>query len=172
MKLGMESGNSDPSSPFWAAAILGLSNACASFFAMYAMESSGRRNLLIRGGTTICGSLFIIGLVRWNEGPSLVGLIGLILFIAAFAVSWGPLPFLISAEVLPKSYRGLGLSIAGVCSHVTSFFVVSAFLRLEHAIGELVYGLFAALMAGCTVVVIKWLPETRGLSLDDIDALF
>jgi len=160
------------SAPFWAAALVGLTNACASFFALYAVDLCSRRALLTRGGASIAVSMTVIGLVRWNGGPSILGLVGLIFFTAAFATSWGPLPFLVSAEVLPKQYRGIGLTFAGLVSHAFSFAVVSAFLRLELAVGELVYALFAVIMTVVTVVTAKWLPETKGLSLEEIEALF
>lgn len=108
------------SAPFWAAALIGGANCIASCFAMAAVESSGRRTLLVRGGATISAALCIIGAVRWNGGPSLAGLVALIVFISAFQVSMGPLPFLVTAEVMPQAYRGLGLNIAGLVSHATS----------------------------------------------------
>lgn len=160
------------SAPFWAAALIGGANCVASLFAMAAVERSGRRVLLVRGGATIIASLCLIGIVRWNGGPSLAGLVGLVLFISAFQTSYGPIPFLCAAECMPTAWRGLGLTIAGLISHATSFMVVSGFLRLERAVGGGVYLAFAAVMVLITSVIATALPETKGLSLDEVDALF
>lgn len=171
--FGERIGNaSGASSHFWAASLIGAANCIAGVLAMTAVERTGRRRLLTSGGLTICFSLCVIGFVRWNGGPGIVGVTALVSFIMAFATSFGPLPFLIAAEVFPRSYRGLGLTIVGIASHAASFTVVYGFLQVEKAVGEGVYALFALLTMCCVVFVIKCVPETRGLSLEQIDDLF
>ncbi len=172
MKMGLGSSQNAVSAPFWAAALVGGANCIASMFAMVCVDNSGRRGLFTKGGAIICGALCLLGFVRWNGGPSVLGVISLVLFICAFAVSWGPLPFLVSAEVLPREWRGFGLTIAGLTSHASSSLVVLGFLLLEKGIGAHVYALFALVMVSVTLSVVKWLPETKDRTLQEIDAMF
>lgn len=159
-------------SHFWSAAIIGFANFVAGALAMGAIERTGRRQLLKIGGTVICLALCIIAFVRSNGGPGALGVLALTTFIVAFAVSFGPLPFLISAEVLPHSYRALGLMIVGVAAHSSAFSVVYVFLQAEKALGQGVYTLFAATTIACVVFVHAYVPETQGLALEQIDAIF
>ncbi len=96
----------------------------------------------------------------------------LVMFIVAFAASFGPLPFLVAAEVLPMRYRGVGLTIVGVIAHAASLVVVAVFLSLEKSIGAGVYFVFSCFVATGAVFVYARVPETRGLALQEIDALF
>ena len=173
MQMGMGGGSwiSAESAPFWAAVLVGGANCAASMFAMGYVDKRGRRDLLTRGGGIICVSLCVLGFVRWNGGPSIVGVISLVTFIGGFAVSWGPLPFVVSAEVLPYEWRGIGLTVAGLVSHACSSGVVAGFLMIEERIGAGAYMLFASLMLGVSISVIKWLPETKGKTLQEIDVM-
>lgn len=170
MSLGFGSQGGD--GPFWAGAAIGCANLAASAAAAAAIDRVDRRRLLSAGAAVMGVALGVLGAVRWNGGPAAAGVAALVAFIVAFAGSFGPLPFLVGAEVLPVRYRGAGLTIGGMVSHVSSLVVVSVFLQMERAVGAGVYAVFAGCVAGVAVFVHVFVPETRGLTLQSIDALF
>lgn len=170
MSLGFSS--SGGSGPFWAGAMVGCANLAASVVAMAAIDRVDRRRLLMGGAVVMGVALGVLGAVRWNEGPATAGVAALVAFFVAFAGSFGPLPFLVGAEVLPMRYRGAGMTLGAMVSHASSLAVVTAFLQMERAMGAGVYAAFAGGVAVVALFVHRCVPETRGLTLQDVDALF
>ncbi|MFC2090051.1 sugar porter family MFS transporter [Bacteroidota bacterium] len=98
-------------------------------------------------------------------------LIGIIGFVASFAVSLGPVMWILFSELFPDKLRGLAISLVGVINSGVSFLVQQLFPVELSKIGSsgtfLIYGLFA--VAGLIFVLIK-LPETKGKSLEEIQS--
>lgn len=106
--------------------------------------------------------------IDMNPGLILVGILG---FVASFALSVGPVMWVLFSELFPNRIRGLAVSFVGVVNSAVSFSVQLVFpWELEH-IGNagtfLIYGLFAAVGL---VVVGRRLPETKGRSLEELEA--
>jgi len=97
-------------------------------------------------------------------------LIGIIGFVASFAVSLGPVMWILFSELFPDRLRGLAISFVGVINSAVSFLVQQLFPWELSSIGSsgtyFIYGLFA--VAGLVFVIIK-LPETKGKSLEEIE---
>jgi len=97
-------------------------------------------------------------------------LIGIIGFVASFAVSIGPVMWILFSELFPDRLRGIAISFVGVINSAVSFLVQQLFpwelSKLGSAGTFFIYGLFA--LAGLLFVVIK-LPETKGKSLEEIE---
>lgn len=104
-----------------------------------------------------------------NAWLVLVGIIG---FVASFAVSLGPVMWILFSELFPDRLRGLAISFVGVINSSISFLVQQLFPWELSAIGSsgtyFIYGLFA--VAGLLFVIIK-LPETKGKSLESLEKL-
>ncbi len=97
-------------------------------------------------------------------------LIGIIGFVASFAMSLGPVMWILFSELFPDRLRGLAISLVGVVNSAVSFLVQQLFPWELSNIGSagtyLIYGLFA--VAGLIFVLIK-LPETKGKSLEELE---
>jgi len=94
-------------------------------------------------------------------------------FVAFFSLGWGPLPWLITAEILPVKAKGLGGGIATAFNWFIAFLTTKEFEDLEIAIDRFsVFWLFAGITLLGVVFVFFYVPETKGKSLEQIEAEF
>jgi MFS family permease len=104
---------------------------------------------------------------------SLIVLIGILGFVASFAVSLGPVMWVLLAEILPNRLRGIGIACIGAVNSAVSFSVQLLFpwelANFGTAITFLIYGLLAIIGF---VLIYKMLPETKGRSLEEIEDIF
>jgi MFS transporter, SP family, arabinose:H+ symporter len=104
-----------------------------------------------------------------NMNPTLI-LFGILAFVAAFAISIGPVMWVLFSELFPNRIRGLAISFVGLINSAVSFTVQLVFPWQLATIGSgttfLIYGLFAA--AGL-VFVLMVVPETKGKSLEQLE---
>lgn len=114
-------------------------------------------------------SAFVTAAIEMNPALILAGILG---FVASFAISLGPVMWVLFSELFPNRIRGLAISFVGVINSAVSFTVQLVFpWELEHvgaSLTFLIYGLFA--VAGL-LVVIRILPETKGRSLEELEAV-
>lgn len=105
--------------------------------------------------------------IDMNSTIILVGILG---FVASFAISLGPVMWVLFSELFPNQLRGLAISFVGLINSAVSFSVQLLFpwelQKLGSSITFLIYGLFA--VAGL-VVVMRTLPETKGKSLEELE---
>lgn len=156
-----------------AAVLIGAANVAATLLSIVVVQRVGRRTLLLVGAPVMAMSLVTLGAKKDNMIPvaDYVGIIALVTFIVSFAITYGPLPFLVCSEIFPVRYKGIGMSVCGVVLGVSSLVVGATFLPMMEALGGMVYFLYAACMIAATLFVWKFVPETRDLTLDEIDAL-
>ncbi len=151
---------------------VGIVNVAMTFVAMRWVEKMGRRPLLILGfaGTTLM--LFIIALTTYFDSLALhwVSAGCLFLFIAFFAVSLGPLPWVMMPEIFPQKVRAQGSSFSAASNWAFNTVVVSSFPILLHNLGISVT--FALYGIACLIGLfwsMRYIPETRNLSLEEIE---
>jgi sugar porter (SP) family MFS transporter len=112
-------------------------------------------------------SAFVIAAIDMNPSLILIGILG---FVASFAVSLGPVMWVLFSELFPNRIRGLAISFVGVINSAVSFTVQLVFpwelQELGNSVTFLVYGLFA--LVGVAVVMYV-LPETKGRSLEELE---
>ncbi|MEN0038104.1 MAG: sugar porter family MFS transporter [Cellvibrio sp.] len=97
-------------------------------------------------------------------------LIGLLGFIAGFSISLGPVTWTMLAEIFPNHLRAIGISTAGVLNAATSFTVASLFPWQLDVIGSaFTYLIYAFCMLLCLVVVVRFIPETKGKTLEQLE---
>lgn len=102
-----------------------------------------------------------------------LALLGLALYICAFSPGMGPVPWAVNSEIYPLKYRGLCGGIAATANWVANFLVAQTFLSLTDALGtSLTFLLFAAVALLALLFVLCWVPETKGLSFEQVEAVF
>jgi MFS family permease len=98
-------------------------------------------------------------------------LIGLIMYVASFAISLGPVMWALLSEIFPNKLRGLAISIVGFWNSIVSFSVASVFpMELEYLGSAMTFYLFAGFGFLTLLFVLKFIPETKGKSLEEIEA--
>ena len=104
---------------------------------------------------------------------SLLIMIGILGFVASFAVSLGPVMWVLLAEIFPNHLRGVGIAFTGLVNSAVSFTVQLLFpwqlATIGTALTFLIYGVFAVIGF---VLVYKLLPETKGKSLEELEQVF
>ncbi|MEQ8347098.1 MAG: sugar porter family MFS transporter [Sneathiellaceae bacterium] len=168
-----EVGFSGTLGPILATAGIGAVNVAATVLAMWLVDRAGRRPLLIGGLVPMTLAMAVMVPALAFAGPVWHGIAvaALAVFIIAFAISLGPLPYVIMAEVFPIRVRSLGMGIAAAMAWGVNAIVSLAFLPLAAWIG--MPGVFAIFALVCLVALLfvwRLVPETRGRSLEEIEA--
>jgi len=138
------------------------------------MDRAGRRVLLLLSlaGMTICVSG--MGAFELNhEKPTWLALAALIGYIVSFSLGLGAIPWLLMGEIIPSHVRALGSSVATMANWTLSFLVTETFSTLRNALGAAgTFFLFGGVCAFGFVFVAICVPETKGKTLQQIEALF
>ncbi len=99
-------------------------------------------------------------------------LIGLIMYVASFAISLGPVMWALLSEIFPNKLRGAAISIVGFWNSIVSFSVASVFpMELENLGSATTYYLFAGFGFLTLLFVLRFIPETKGKSLEELETL-
>jgi SP family sugar:H+ symporter-like MFS transporter len=157
---------------------IGVINVTMTLVAIRFIDRVGRKPLLLVGAAGMALSLGILGLTSLLlPEPSGVGLVGIVtlvclaLFIAAFAVSWGPIVWVMLGEIFPLKVRGSAMAVATVLLWGANFVVSLTFPVLLDALGLgwLFVG-YALIGVAALFFVRSFVTETKGRSLEEIEA--
>jgi MFS transporter, SP family, galactose:H+ symporter len=158
---------------------IGGVNVLSTFIAIAFIDQVGRRPLLIAGLIGMGLSLMAVGFAFQNSGGAsdqsstlgVVTLVALVVFIISFAFSLGPVTWTVINEIYPGEVRGRAVAVATAVNWGAAFLVSGFFLSVVNAIGQAyTFWMFAAFCAIGLVWVIVGVPETRGRSLEEIEA--
>ena len=155
---------------------IGVVNFVMTIVAVFYTDRLGRKPLLYFGLTGVMLSLFALGTsfafanvlgssLKWVAVGSLVT------YIICFAMSLGPIGWILVSEVFPLKIRGIAMSICTVSNFAFNFFVVGSFPVLLHRIGGAwTFWIFGFVSLLCIVFVYFFVPETKGISLEQIES--
>lgn len=152
---------------------VGSVNFLATILGMYLIDRLGRRPLLIVGfvGTAATMLLIAVAVADRTLVPSWIVVAALLVYIAAFAISLGPLPHVMMSEVFPLRVRGAGMSMASISNWGFNFLVVFTFPVMLAGPGLAVtFTIFAVICLGGAAFTLLRVPETTNHSLEAIEA--
>ncbi|GAB5521278.1 MAG: sugar porter family MFS transporter [Rhodothermales bacterium] len=153
---------------------VGIVNVLFTFVAIAVIDRWGRRPLLLTGALGTGGLLLALGLLfalGLEQSPLL--LIGILAFIAFFALSLGPVHWTILAEIYPTRIRGRAMSIATLGVWTATAIVGQIFPWLLETLGPAGAFWFFAITSGSMFAVIwRLLPETKNRTLEEIEVLW
>ena len=151
-------------------AILGAVNVVATYFAFRWIDKLGRRPLAIWGyvGMTVFILVAALGVAYLAGIPQVVlVMVGFSFFISSFAIGVGGTGWLIQGEVFPTAVRGQAAAIGACVDWLANYALIEAFPAWHNAIGlGWVMVCFAVLCVVAIGFVYKFLPETKGLSVE------
>lgn len=154
---------------------IGVVNFLMTIVALYFTDRLGRKPLLYFGLTGVMLSLFALGasysfanmlgdIQKWVAVGSLVT------YIVCFAMSLGPVGWILVSEVFPLKIRGISMSICTVSNFAFNFFVVASFpILLNRLGGAWTFWIFGGVSILCLIFVYFFVPETKGISLEKIE---
>ena len=163
---------------------VGAVNVVATFVAVAWVDRFGRRPLLLVGSVGMGVSLIVVGVMFEVLGTSTssggsgsvtgtVTLIALVTFIASFAFSLGPVVWTLINEIYPSHIRGRAVAVATAANWFAAWVVAQFFLSLVNLITEAgTFWLFAGFCAATYVFVLRFVPETKGKSLEEVELLW
>ena len=159
-----------------ATAGIGVINVLSTLIAIWLVDRVGRKPLLLAGLVGMTLSLGALGVAqRFGStfevsqqlvGPITVGFIGL--YIVCFAFSLGPVVWLMISEIFPNRARARAAGISTAANWTANFLVSLSFPVLQATMGPSLWFLYAAMGVAAFIFIVRWVPETKGKSLEDI----
>lgn len=156
---------------FVQAAVMGVFNVIFTIVAVLTIDRLGRRPLLIVGLSGVLVSTAVAGWAFSQDGGANSYLIlgAILLFVASFAVSLGPVTWVLMSEIFPNRYRGLAIAIVAFVNGTVSFLVQLVFpVQLQTLGAGPTFLIYSALAALFLVLVIRFVPETKGETLEGL----
>ncbi|WP_210136992.1 sugar porter family MFS transporter [Staphylococcus sp. GDH8C109P] len=153
---------------------IGTVNVLITIVAIMIIDKIDRKRLLVIGNIGMVASLLIMAILVWTIGiqsSAWIMVACLTLFIIFFGFTWGPVLWVMLPELFPMRARGAATGIAALVLSIGSLLVAQLFPILTDVLSvEQVFLIFAAVGVFALIFVIKYLPETRGRSLEEIEA--
>jgi sugar porter (SP) family MFS transporter len=167
---------------FTISVITAVTNIVVTFVAIALVDKVGRRPILLFGSAGMTVSLAVMALAFSQANivhgaPSLPGAWGPIalvaanLFVVSFGASWGPVVWVLLGEMFPTRIRARALGIAAAAQWIANFIVTISFPPLASVSLVLTYGLYALFALLSFLFVMRFIPETKGMSLEDANSL-
>ena len=168
--------------------VIGVINVLATLIAIGLVDRAGRRPLLFAGGLLMGCAQFALGIALrflYSTPPleaapqqllsktQVSGVLAIILiFVIGFALSWGPLGWLLPSEVQPIETRAAGMGLSTALNLAMTFAIAQAFLTMLCHLKWGVFVFFGVCIVAMTVFVFLLVPETKGVLLEDMAALW
>lgn len=170
---------SDNDTSFLQSVIVGVVNVLFTIIAILTVDKSGRKPLLVIGALGMAVGMIGLGMFAYNQNLGMGALVFIMIYIAAFAMSWGPVTWVMISEIFPNSVRSKAMGVAVAAQWISNFFVSQTFpMMLRNPTLEksfhggfpfFIYGLM-----GIVAVFFVWrmVPETKGKTLEEMEQLW
>jgi len=158
--------------------LVGAVNLVFTIIAIFTVDKVGRKPLLITGGLIMAFAMAFIGFTFYAESMGILALIFILLYIAGFAMSWGPVMWVVLSEIFPNSIRG-AMSLATATVWIANLIISWSFPVLDDNTWLIEkfhhgfpYWLYAIVCLSAVFFVWKMVPETKGRTLEQIEKLW
>lgn len=159
--------------------IVGIVNFLFTIIAVKTVDKYGRKPLMIIGAVGMAVAMLSLGFVFFAEASGYLALFCMMLYVASFAMSWGPVTWVLLSEIFPNKIRGKALAIAVAAQWVSNYLVSLTFPMMNdnsylteqfnHGFAYWVYGIMSIL---AMLFIIKFVPETKGKTLEEMENLW
>jgi len=167
-------GQGTASSALGANVIVGLANLAGTILALSVIDRVGRKALLLVGSAGMAVTLSLLGFaLRVSPPPANLILTAVLFYVGLFAISFAPVTWVCIAELFPTAIRGRAMSAATVALWAACLLVSLTFLSLMKLLSPGgTFWLFASVCFVAFLFVWRWLPETKGRSLEEIQHMW
>ena len=156
--------------------IVGAVNLVFTIAAILVVDRLGRKPLMILGSAGMGISLAFLGLAAYLQRTELWVLTFMLTYIASFAIAIGPVTWVLLSEIFPTKVRGRAMAIATLLLWTANYIVSQTFPMLDEnafLVGIFHHGfafwLYGAMCVVLIIVVWRWVPETKGKTLEEIE---
>jgi len=166
--------------PMMLTVFMGIINISFTLVAVFTVEKWGRKPLLISGSLGMALGAIGVALTFGHEGMGMLTAASLLVYSASFMFSWGPITWVLIAEIFPNTIRGGAVAIAVAFQWIFNFIVSSTFVpmfNMHLSEGDdfghwFTYGLYGVICLLAALFVWKMVPETKGKTLEDMTKLW
>lgn len=159
-------------SAFLQSVILGLILFVFTMVAIATIDKAGRKKLLLYGAALLSLDTLAMALAFHFQLLGYWILILILIFIAVYAATIGPVTWVVLSEIFPNRIRGYAMSLATLSLWVANFFIIGSFPIMKLYFGlSITFGLYAALFFIYFLFVYIRIPETKGRSLEEIERI-
>ncbi len=159
--------------------IVGAINLLFTIVAIVTVDRLGRKPLQIIGAIIMAVSMLALGANFMFHGKGVLALMSMLVYIAGFALSWGPVTWVLLSEIFPNQIRGKAMAVAVAAQWIANYLVSSTFPVLNsnpylvktfhHGFAYFIYGVMSIVAA---LFVWKFVPETKNRSLEQMAHLW
>lgn len=159
--------------------VVGVINLTFTVVAIYSVDRFGRKPLQIIGALGMAVFMFALGFTFYFKSLGIASLIFMLGYVASFAVSWGPVTWVLLSEIFPNRIRGQAMAVAVAAQWVSNYIISSTFPILDkstwlaekfnHGFAYWIYGVMGILAAW---FMWKMVPETKGKSLEEMESIW
>jgi len=159
--------------------IVGVINLTFTVIAIYTVDRYGRKPLQIAGALGMAFSMIALGFTFYFQKMGLGALLFMLTYVASFAVSWGPVTWVLLSEIFPNRIRGRAMAVAVAAQWISNYLVSWTFPIIDkssllnnifhHGFSYWIYGFMGIIAAW---FVWKLVPETKGKTLEQMETLF
>ena len=159
--------------------IVGSVNLVFTVLAILTVDKFGRKPLMIIGALGMAISMFALGTTFFTETIGIAALVFMLVYVASFAMSWGPVCWVLLSEIFPNKIRGRALAVAVAAQWISNYLVSWTFPMMDknsyllekfnHGFAYWIYGGMGLLAA---IFVWKFIPETKEKTLEEMEKLW
>ncbi|WP_078408991.1 D-xylose transporter XylE [Priestia abyssalis] len=149
--------------------VMGLVNVVFTIVAILTVDKWGRKPLLIIGSIGMAIGMFGVAGLAFSNIIGISTLIFIIIYTASFMLSWGPICWVLISEIFPNKIRGQAVAIAVAAQWAANYLISSTYpIMMEYSSG-LTYGFYGLMSVLSAVFVWKFVPETKGKTLEQME---
>jgi SP family xylose:H+ symportor-like MFS transporter len=152
--------------------IMGLVNVVFTIVAIYTVDKWGRKPLLIVGSSGMAIGMFAIAGLAYFEIIGISTLVFMIIYTASFMMSWGPIIWVLISEIFPNRIRGKAVAIAVAAQWSANYLISSTYPAMMETSGAMTYSIYGIMSVLSLIFVWKFVPETKGRTLEDMEAIW
>jgi SP family xylose:H+ symportor-like MFS transporter len=160
--------------------VMGVVNILFTLVAIFTVERWGRKPLLITGSIGMAAGAFGVAITFGSPSLSIACMLSIMVYSAAFMMSWGPICWVLISEIFPNTIRGAAVAIAVAFQWIFNWIVSSTFVPMfnmqlggDANFGHwFTYSLYGIICVVAAVFVWRLVPETKGKTLEDMSKLW
>ncbi len=168
-------GFASTSGQMWGTIVIGITNMLATFIAIAFVDKLGRKPIMYAGFTVMGASMLTVGTLfnmNLEQSPVLgyYAITALLLFMVGFAMSAGPIIWILCSEIFPLGGRDLGITFSTSANWISNAIIGGTFLTMLAKLGSgPTFLLYGGLQVLFVLFFLLFVPETKGVSLESIE---
>ena len=152
--------------------VMGVVNIIFTVVAIFTVDRMGRKPLLIIGSVGMMIGMIALAALSFTDSIGMAALVFIIIYTASFMMSWGPICWVLIAEIFPNTIRSQAVAIAVAAQWISNFLVSATFPSLSAWSVGGTYCIYALMSLLSALFVWRWVPETKGKTLEEMSQLW